>query len=133
MTSPFSGHPGESMPHPGAGGASGGGAAQVAMAELELFTAAGSEDPLQAFVEILITQGGKEGEELAADRGFGVDAADLGHAPVPGGDGQLGVDGIDAETGAVECALFDRDDGVSDFSFWPCSEDESFITEPNRS
>jgi len=47
VTSPFSGHPGESMPHPGAGGASGGGAAQVAVAVVDADQASRSRLAMQ--------------------------------------------------------------------------------------
>lgn len=47
MTSPFSGLPGESMPHPGAGGASGGGAAQVAVAVVDADQASRSRLAMQ--------------------------------------------------------------------------------------
>ena len=47
MTSPFSGHPGEAMPRPGAGAASGGGAPQVAVAVVDADQAARSRLAMQ--------------------------------------------------------------------------------------
>ena len=47
MTSPFSGNPGEAMPRPGAGAASGGGAPQVAVAVVDADQAARSRLAMQ--------------------------------------------------------------------------------------